>query len=67
MAVEVPAWDEIDRENREVWRRRYQEAIAAGFDLHEAATFASSDIDVGELRHLIELGCDGRLAASILL
>jgi hypothetical protein len=48
-------------------RRRYQEAVDAGWTKIEAQLFADSDIDVGELRRLVRDGCPPHLAAAILL
>lgn len=44
-------------ENAEVFRNRYRDARRAGLPPDDALTFAQSFQDVGELRHLIELGC----------
>ena len=34
---------------------------------HVCELFAGSEIDVGELRHLVELGCPPDMIASVLL
>lgn len=52
----------------EVVRRRRREALEAGLSLVEARLFAETgEIDIGELRHLVELGCPPELLARVLL
>ncbi len=50
-----------------VRRRRYWEAIDAGLTTVEARLFADSDVDVGELRRLVDKGCGPELIARIVL
>jgi hypothetical protein len=50
-----------------VWVKRYDEAIAAGLDQHQAREFADSDTDVGELRELVRRGCPPELIARLVL
>ena len=61
-----PADDDPD-EDLVVWRHRYQEARRAGFEHVQACEFAQSDVDVGELRRLVQAGCEPRLIARIVL
>jgi hypothetical protein len=53
-------------EQREIRRRRYEEARAAGLSVVEARLFADSELDVGDLRRLVKRGCEPRLIARIL-
>jgi hypothetical protein len=48
-------------------KERFDVAHDYGFDDHEAAAFAYSDIDMAQLLWLKETGCDPRTAARILL
>lgn len=54
-------------EQREVHRRRYKEARAAGLSIAEAELFAGSERDVGELRALVQKQCPVDLLARILI
>lgn len=55
--------DELD----EVIRRRRREALDAGMTLEQANEFAESELDIGDLRHLVEIHCPKRELARILL
>lgn len=62
--TELPAHlNELTR----VRSRRYWEALDAGLSDPEARLFADSDVDVGELRRLVEKGCGPELIARIVL
>ncbi len=50
-----------------VRRRRYWEAVDAGLTTIEARLFADSEVDVGELRRLVDKGCGPELIARIVL
>jgi hypothetical protein len=50
-----------------VVHKRLREAQRAGMTLVEARLFAESDINVDELRHLVEKGCPAELLAKILV
>lgn len=67
MSGAPPQWDLADDEEQRVWANRYTEALKAGMSPLEADTFAASTLDIGELRRLIDNGCDGPTAARILL
>lgn len=56
-------WNEQD----EVLRRRFEEALEAGFTQHEAYRFAISDLDIGVLRWVVKKGCPPTLVARIVL
>lgn len=54
----------------EKWQRhqwRYDAAREAGLNMLEAKLFADSDLDIGELRRLVRLGCPPDLIARLLL
>jgi hypothetical protein len=51
----------------EVHRRRYDEAVHAGLTGLEAELFADSTVDIGQLRHLVALGCPPGLIARIVI
>lgn len=59
--------EDRDLETAEVWRRRYQEARRAGLPPDDALMFATSTVDVGELRKLIDAGCSVDLLRRIVL
>lgn len=50
-----------------VWCKRYGEALDAGMRESAADRFASSSVDIGELRRLVELGCPSAMLALFLL
>ncbi len=60
-------WDERAAESARVVRQRRREAMKDGMSLAEAQLFSESEIDVGELRHLVALACPADLLARILL
>lgn len=57
----------VSVETLKVRRRRRDEALAAGLLRHEASEFAVSNVDIGELRKLVDSDCPPRLIAKILL
>lgn len=63
----MPSVDQRDREIVEVFRRRYMEARQAGLEHVEAETFASSDVDIGELRRLVRGAATPTQIARLLL
>jgi hypothetical protein len=56
---------ELAEETR-MYLRRYAEARRFGFCKVDARLWAESQVDSGELRRLMGLGCAPRLAAKIL-
>lgn len=54
-------------EQEEVELHRLKEALRLGFKFSEAAMFATSQADTGELRRLISAGCPPETAARILI
>jgi hypothetical protein len=46
---------------------RYRQAREAGMSGIEARLFADCDIETGELRRLVRLGCPGEMLGRILL
>lgn len=54
-------------EEATVYLRRFKEARRAGMSRLEAQLFAESEIDVGELRRLVRLGCPAGMVAALLL
>jgi hypothetical protein len=67
MADEERHEEERADELRIVRRNRYQEARRSGMSIVEANLFADSDIDVGELRRLVDADCPSDLLAGVLL
>lgn len=65
-AQAASAWN-LDDEAAEVHRRRYREAREAGMTMDESLKFAASSADIGELRCLVEAGCDPAIIARIVL
>lgn len=65
----VPEDTDVDAELEvaQVLRRRRREALAAGMSPVEARLFAESEIDIGQLRHLVAAGCPDSLLAKVLL
>lgn len=64
---ELDAAERLDGEPLSVWRHRYREARAVGLTTVEAAMFADTNRDLGDLRRLVDGGCPSRLLAAILL
>jgi len=62
-----PDLPQLSDEVREVRRRRYKEARAAGMSIVEAELFAGSERDIGELRSLVEKKCPTDLLPRILI
>ena len=56
----------LEDEAAAVWCKRFTEALDAGMREQEAEWFASSDVDVSELRRLLELRCPPPLMVSSL-
>ncbi len=56
-----------NRETARILRRRRDEALQNGMSLVEARLFAESDINIGDLRHLVKSHCPGDMLARILL
>lgn len=50
-----------------VLRRRRNEALDAGLTFQQAEEFARSELDVGQLRRLVAIGCPPELIARIVL
>jgi hypothetical protein len=65
MADQDGEWLSLEQLAVRNWR--YDEARKAGMSGVEAALFAESDRDLGELRKLVEKGCEPRLIARIVL
>jgi hypothetical protein len=64
VTAEIETPEELDKE----WvRLRRREASKAGMSRVEARLFAESEIDVGDLRRLVEKGCPPELIARVLL
>jgi hypothetical protein len=61
---------DTDEVEHDLWLRhrwRFLEARREGMGFLEAKMFADSEIDISELRRLVEHGCPPVLLASILL
>lgn len=63
--MEASPGHRLEGESRDVFQHRYDEARASGLTRVEAARFAESGVDVGQLRRLVTLGCPPRLMAEI--
>lgn len=57
----------LSDEELKLYRHRYREARRAGMDWTHAKLFASSEIDLEEMRALRRKGCDPNLLLRILL
>lgn len=57
----------LSDEQLRLHRHRYREARRAGMNFTEAKLFASSQIDLEEMRALARKGCDPSLLLRILL
>lgn len=57
----------LSHEAAAVWCKRYGEALDAGMRESAADRFASSSVDIGELRRLVGLECPPALLALFLL
>jgi hypothetical protein len=66
--VETEPADGLSDEERTRLRWRYREARASGLSIVESKIFAEArDLDIGQLRHLVELGCPRDLIPRVLL
>ena len=58
--------DEPQDEGERIWQWRFSEAVKLGLGLDDAQVLAGSDVELAELRRLVERGCEPETAFEIL-